>query len=137
GTTALSFTVTLSASSTQTVTVNFATADATATTANNDYQPASGTLTFNPRTTSQTITVLVNSDTTFENDEAFTVNLSNARNATIGTGTGTGTIQNDDAAPAPAATSTVVASSAPTSVFGQSLTFTATVSSSSAGTPTG
>src|SRR5947208_12947669 len=34
-----------------------------------------------------------------ELDEIFTVNLSNAPNATITKGTGTGTIQNDDAKP--------------------------------------
>src|SRR5438874_386875 len=45
----------------------------------------------------QTIDVLVCGDTTFELAETFTVNLSNASNATIAKGTGTGTIQNDDA----------------------------------------
>src|SRR5205814_7346045 len=56
--------------------------------------------------------------------------------AKISTATATGTIRDDDTA-TQAATTTVVASSAPTSVFGQSLTFTATVSSAAAGTPTG
>ena len=100
GATAITFTVTLSGATGLTITVNFATADSTATTADNDYQPNSGTLTFNPGDTSKTITVLVNGDTIFENDETFTVSLSNPQNATITTGTGTGTIQNDDAAPA-------------------------------------
>src|SRR5438309_2197477 len=40
--------------------------------------------------------VLVCGDTAFELDETFTVNLSNAPNATITKGTGTGTIQNDE-----------------------------------------
>jgi hypothetical protein len=41
----------------------------------------------------------VNGDTTYENDETFTVSLSNPSGATIGTATGTGTITNDDALP--------------------------------------
>ena len=45
------------------------------------------------------MTVLVNGDTTFEADEAFTVHLSSASGATIGDADGTGTIVNDDAAP--------------------------------------
>ncbi|MBI3406979.1 MAG: DUF11 domain-containing protein [Planctomycetes bacterium] len=99
GTASAVFTVTLSAASAQTVSVQFSTADGSATAADNDYQPLSGTLTFNPGDTSKTITVLVNGDTIFESDETFTVNLSNPQNATINTGTGTGTISNDDAAP--------------------------------------
>src|SRR5262245_50319814 len=55
GTTSAVFTVTLSRASSQTVTVNYATADGSATTANNDYMAASGTLTFAPGQTSQTI----------------------------------------------------------------------------------
>ena len=62
-------------------------ADGTATAGSGDYQPASGTLTFSPGVLTQTITVLVNGDTTFENDETFTVGLSNVQNATIATGT--------------------------------------------------
>src|SRR5207245_2195879 len=98
GTTAYSFTVALSAPSTQTVTVHFATADGTATTANNDYQAASGDLTFNPGDTSKTITVAVNGDTTPEPDETFFVNLSNPVNAQLADGQGAGTLRNDDAA---------------------------------------
>lgn len=67
--------------------------------AGNDYQAAAGTLTFAPSDTTKTITVLVNGDTTFEQDETFTVHLSNASNATIAVADGTGTITNDDAAP--------------------------------------
>ena len=47
GTTGATFTVSLSAASSQPVTVNFATANGTAT-AGNDYQTASGALTFVP-----------------------------------------------------------------------------------------
>ncbi|MCP6769182.1 hypothetical protein NL529_30480, partial [Klebsiella pneumoniae] len=75
------------------------TADDSATVASNDYQAASGDLSFAPGETSKQVTVLVNGDTIFENDEFFTVGLSGATNATIATATGTGTITNDDAAP--------------------------------------
>jgi len=99
GTSSFTFTVTLSEPTTNTVTVDFATADGTATTADNDYQSTSGTLTFSPGDTSETITVLVNGDTTFEPDESFFVNLSNPTNATIADGQGEGTIVNDDPQP--------------------------------------
>src|SRR5262249_6369833 len=96
GATAFTFTVTLSAVSGQTVTAGFATADGTATIADGDYAATSGTVTFIPGTTTQTITVSANGDTKFEPDETFALNLSAPTNATIGTGTGTGTITNDD-----------------------------------------
>ncbi|HEV7373595.1 MAG TPA: Calx-beta domain-containing protein [Pyrinomonadaceae bacterium] len=98
GTKALDLTVTLSAASGQTVTVDYATADGTAT-AGSDYQSTSGTLTFNPGQTTQTITVIVNGDTTFEQNETFFVNLTAPINATILDNQGQGTITNDDAAP--------------------------------------
>jgi hypothetical protein len=124
GTTPFVFNVTLSNPSTQTVTVNFTTADNTATLANNDYVAASGVVTFPPLSTLQTVTVFVNGDTNVEPNETFLVNLSGAVNATIADAQGVGTIQNDDS-PAPSATALV--SSANPSVFGQSVTFTATV----------
>jgi hypothetical protein len=97
GTTAFTFTVSLSPASNQTVTVNYATADGTAT-AGFDYTAASGTLTFTPGTTSQPITVQVTGDLNYEANESFTVNLSGAVLAQIqGGGQGTGTINNDDA----------------------------------------
>ncbi len=99
GTTTINFTVTLSAASAQTVTVNWATADGTATIANSDYAATTGTLTFIPGDTSETIPVLVNGDLVFESNENFTVNLSVPVNATILDAQGTGTITNDDAAP--------------------------------------
>ncbi|MDX6529932.1 MAG: large repetitive protein [Blastocatellia bacterium] len=98
GTTPLVFTITLSLASGQTVMVNYATADNTAT-AGNDYQSASGTLTFSPGETSKTISVAVNGDTTFEQNETFFVNLTTPMNATITDAQAQGTIVNDDAAP--------------------------------------
>jgi hypothetical protein len=99
GTTIATFSVTLLPSSSQTVKVDYATANGTATTAGNDYQSASGTLTFDPGDTSKSISVTINGDTLVEPDETFSVNLSNATGgAAIGTPFGTGTIQNDDTA---------------------------------------
>ena len=65
-----------------------------------DYQMNSGTLTFDAGDSTKTITVLVNGDAKYEDGEAFTVQLSNASDATISDADGTGTITNDDAAPA-------------------------------------
>jgi hypothetical protein len=95
GTTPFVFSVTLSASSGQITTVAFSTADGTATTANNDYQATSGTLTFAPGTTTQNVTVQVVGDLFLEPDETFFVKLSNPANATLQNTQGTGTILND------------------------------------------
>src|SRR5262249_5965502 len=96
GTTNAVSTVTISAPSGLAAQASFATADGPAT-AGSDYQAQSGTLSFAPGTTAQTVTVAVNGDIAVEADETFSVNLSNAVNATIARGTGTGTIVNDDA----------------------------------------
>ncbi|UAY74695.1 putative Ig domain-containing protein [Pseudoxanthomonas sp. X-1] len=96
GVTTATFTVGLSAASGQTVTVNYATADGTAN-AGSDYVARSGTLTFAPGTTAQTVSVTINGDTAVEPDETFTVALSGASNASIARATGIGTILNDDA----------------------------------------
>lgn len=97
GTTLLTFTVSLSAAYDEAVTVNFATQDGTATTADNDYVAAWGTLTFAPGETSKTITVEVVGDTTPEPEEEFFVNLSGASiNALILDAQGFGRILDDD-----------------------------------------
>src|SRR5438552_650432 len=90
--------VTLSGVSSESVTVKWATADGTAA-APSDYAAASGTLTFAPGESSQTINVLINGDTINEPDEMAFVNLSSPSNATIGKAQGTITILNDDAMP--------------------------------------
>jgi chitinase len=90
-----SWTVTLSAASTATITVAYATANSTET-AGSDYQAQSGTLTFAPGQTSQTVTVLVNGDRFAEPNETFVVNLSNPTNATIADGQGQGTVVDDE-----------------------------------------
>src|SRR5262249_44381799 len=93
------FTVSLAAASTAPVTVQFATADNTAS-APADYQSTSGTRTFAPGQTTQTITVPVNGDTLGEANETFLVNLSNPSGAAIANGQGVGVILNDDPTPA-------------------------------------
>ncbi|HEX6163369.1 MAG TPA: Calx-beta domain-containing protein, partial [Vicinamibacterales bacterium] len=92
------FTVALSGPSSQVITVQYATSNGTAT-AGSDYTAASGTLTFNPGVVSQTITVPISGDATFEPNETYTVTLSNPANALITDATGVGTILNDDAGP--------------------------------------
>jgi hypothetical protein len=95
GTTNAVFTVTLSAASGQSVTVNHATADGTATQPS-DYTNTSGTSTFTPGQTTQTVTVPVVGEIVPEANETFFVNLSGATNATIADNQGVGTITNDD-----------------------------------------
>ncbi|HEX6184662.1 MAG TPA: Calx-beta domain-containing protein [Pyrinomonadaceae bacterium] len=97
GATAFEFTVTLSHVSVSAVSVNYATSDGTATTAGSDYNAASGTLNVPAGSTSGTVSVQVNGDTTFESNETFNVTLSGATNATISDAAGLGTITNDEA----------------------------------------
>ncbi|HWU71038.1 MAG TPA: Calx-beta domain-containing protein, partial [Pseudoxanthomonas sp.] len=89
------FTVTLSGASATAVTVDYATANGTAT-AGSDYAAGSGTLTFAPGVTTQTISVVINDDATDEPDETYTLGLSNAVAATIADNSGLGTIVDDD-----------------------------------------
>jgi hypothetical protein len=130
GTAPATFTVTLSPASSQSVTVNYATANTTAT-AGSDYVAASGTLTFAPGITTQTVSVLVNGDTAVEPDETFVVTLSSPTNAVLGgTTQGVGTILNNDAAALP---SLVIDSTTVTEGNGGTApaTFTVTLSSAS------
>ena len=100
GTTAQSFTVTLSAASTNTVTVSFATANGPATggAGPNDFTVTSGTLTFAPGETSKTITVLVKGDTAVESNEKYFVNLSSPTFAILTDSQASAFIRNDDSA---------------------------------------
>ena len=95
GTSAAQLTVTLAPASTQTVTVAYATADGTAL-AGTDYNAVSGTLTFEPGQTTQTISVDVIGDLEVEDDETFTVNLSQPNNAGLNDAQAVVTIQKDD-----------------------------------------
>lgn len=81
-----------------TVTVDWATADLSAVSPG-DYTAGFGTLTFPPGTDSQTLTVAISNDTLdSEGDEHFSIVLSNASGATIGTSPGRVTIRDDDGA---------------------------------------
>ncbi|WP_082218482.1 CHRD domain-containing protein [Kamptonema formosum] len=99
GSDTLAFTVSLSGASTETVTVDYTTIADTiegAATEGEDYDAASGTLTFAAGVTTQTITVSLINDADVEPDETFTVSLSGAMGAEITTAQATGTITNDD-----------------------------------------
>lgn len=90
------FTVTLSAALGGIPTVRYATAGGSAT-SGSDFQPASGTLTFDEGATSRTVSVNVIGDTAVEPDETFSLELSEPTGgATIADGTAVATITNDD-----------------------------------------
>lgn len=94
----LVFTVSLSGAADKTVTVSYYSASQTAT-SGLDYQPRSGSLTFAPGVTTQTVSVPLNGDTVDESDETFRVLLTSPLNATINKPFGVGTILNDDPPP--------------------------------------
>ena len=100
GTTAFIFTARLSTVSASNVTVNYQATDGSATLANSDYQPAAGSIVITPGNLTGNITVLVNGDTKRESNETFTLSITGATNATVGSpSSATGTIVNDDAVP--------------------------------------
>ncbi len=91
----LVFTVSLSAASGKQVTVAYNTANgvgSNAAVAGSDYQAVSGTLTFEPGVTQQTVTVAALTDVVIEPNETFRLILSNPQNAGLGTSPATGTI---------------------------------------------
>ena len=90
------FTVMLDALSGAVVTVDYATADGTAT-ARSDYTAAASSLIFGIGEMEKKVSVTIIDDTDEEVAETFTVNLTNASNASIGAGSGTGTIAANDA----------------------------------------
>jgi hypothetical protein len=89
------FTVSLNAASPTPVTVNYSTSDGTAL-AGFNYTGASGTLTFAPGLTSQTILIQTLDDGVVNPTRNFTISLSNPVGATISRGQGTGTITEGD-----------------------------------------
>ena len=90
------FEVTLSEASDDVVTVDWTTSSDTAETPT-DYQAESGTLTFPAGEIVQTLTVTINNDMVDEEEEeTFTVTLTNAVNAMIEDASATGTITDDD-----------------------------------------
>ena len=94
----VTFTVTLGAVSAKEVTVKYATADDTAE-AGKDYTAKSGSLTFDAGETSQTVEVRVSEDQTSEEDEYFTLDLSEPMNAFLSDGSGEATIVDTTASP--------------------------------------
>src|SRR5438874_1250000 len=78
GTTSYVFTVTKTGATELSATVYYSRRQHTTTLRDCSSDVCSSDLTFAPNVTTQTITVLVNGDVTFETDEAFTVHLSNA-----------------------------------------------------------
>ena len=98
GSVTATFTVTLSAAAAQPVTVQFATADGTAA-AGADYVAGSGTLSVPAGAMSGVVSVAVLGDLLDEDDETFSVNLSNPTGATISDGQGIGTITDNDPLP--------------------------------------
>jgi hypothetical protein len=91
----MTFTVSLSTAHLVPVSVNFATENGSAI-APQDYQAASGTVTFMPGETTKTITVNIVEDNELESVENFFVNLSSPVNADITVGRATGTIFDDE-----------------------------------------
>ncbi|WP_125730857.1 beta strand repeat-containing protein [Microcystis viridis] len=95
GTTNAILTVRLNVASDDIVRVDYTTENGTAI-AGSDYTTTSGTLTFAPGATSQTIAIPVIGDSLSENDETFFVNLSNPSNGAIVDNFATVTITNDE-----------------------------------------
>ncbi|HEX4142939.1 MAG TPA: cellulose binding domain-containing protein [Pirellulales bacterium] len=98
GATNLGFAVTLSAPSATAVTVAYSTANGTAL-AGTDYQSTSGTLTFAPGQTSQTISVPILGGVVGTSSKTFTVSLSNPSGATAARAQATGTTVDDISPP--------------------------------------
>lgn len=98
GTTTFTFTISLSKPSPDPICVDVYTVDGTATVADSDYQPISTNICIPANTTSYTVDVLVNGDTTAEPPlEVFYVKIANPTGGgSIGNGTGQGIIVNDD-----------------------------------------
>jgi uncharacterized protein YjiK len=95
GSGAINFTVSLSAISGQDLSVDYATADGSAT-APDDYTTTLSTLTVPAGSASGTVSVAIIDDAIPESAETFTLNLSNAVNATISDNQGVGTITDNE-----------------------------------------
>ncbi|MBC8180892.1 hypothetical protein H8E88_07190, partial [candidate division KSB1 bacterium] len=94
----MGFTTTLSAISGKAISVNYQTSDGTAT-APGDYTSSSGTLTIPAGSRTGTINILIIDDVIDENNETFTLTLSNPVNVTISDAQGNGAINDNDAPP--------------------------------------
>ncbi|PQO25742.1 hypothetical protein C5Y96_23315 [Blastopirellula marina] len=100
GTTQFTFTVVRSGSTTGTASVDYAVTGSGANVADAaDFGGSlpSGNISFGDGETEKTLVIDVNADILVELNETFSVTLSNATGATLGTAIATGTIRNDDA----------------------------------------
>ena len=95
GTTAATFTVSLSNPSAFVSSVDWSTVDGSAT-AGVDYVSGTGTVSFAVGQTSRTLAVTVRGDSVDEADESFSVVLANPLGSLIADGTGVGSITDDD-----------------------------------------
>ena len=91
----ITISVTLSKASEQTVRVSYETSDGTAQDGT-DYTSTNGTLTFEPSSREKRFSVAINDDDLDEEDETFTVTLSDAENGTLKTASANMTIRDDD-----------------------------------------
>jgi hypothetical protein len=94
----VTFDLALSPASNQSVTVDYTTTNNTAL-AGSDYAAKSGTITFEPGQTSQSVTISLIGDAVNEATETFSLTLANANGATIRDAQAVGTISDDDIAP--------------------------------------
>ncbi len=108
-------TIRLNTVSATAVTVDYATAFGTATSA--DFTAASGTATIAAGQTSATIPITLANDALDEDDETFTVTLSNPSTGTISDGQSQITIQDDDATPSLSVADVTVSESAANATF--------------------
>ncbi len=99
GTTTMNFRVSLSSPAGSQVDITYQTGDGTATTADNDYVAASGTVSIPAHGSSAYIPVLVNGDTKKESNETFSVQVTDVTNAELLKDQGVGTIIDDDQQP--------------------------------------
>lgn len=101
GSSLATFTIRLTEPASQSITIQYATTDGSATSAA-DYGIATGSITFEPGSTAQTITVDVVSDSLQEAAETFYVDLTGATHARLRKSRGRCTIDDDDGSSTPA-----------------------------------
>jgi VCBS repeat-containing protein len=106
----IAFTLSLNQASTENVTLSYSTADGTAK-AGADYLAASGTLTFLAGETSKQVLVQLVNDSMAERPEGFSVQITSATNAKVGTAFAKATITDNDifTLPMPSIVASVVA----------------------------
>src|SRR6056297_1807780 len=112
----VSFDLVLDAPSGRPMSVSYSTTDGSAT-AGEDYQAASGDVTFAPGETAITVDVTVLGDTADETTETFTLELSGAQNVTLATASVTATIVDNDGIPSISVGNVTVDEGAASAVF--------------------